>query len=771
MRVCRTVLELIGSTPMVEIRRLNPNPRVRILAKLESFNPGGSVKDRIALRMIEEAERRGELTPEKVILEATSGNTGIGLAMVAAVKGYRVLLLMPESVSEERQRILRAYGAEIRLTPSELGTDGAIEEAYRLAREEPDRYFLTDQFNNPSNPLAHYLGTAEEIWQQTGGKVDAVVIAMGTTGTIMGVARRLKEYDPRIRVIGVEPKMGHRIQGLKNLKESYVPGIFQRELIDEKIVVEDEEAFEMSRRLAREEGILVGMSSGAAMWAAARVAERMSEGVVVTVFADTGERYLSTSLFVEKPALSLRLYNTLSRTLEPLRPQEPRRVRIYTCGPTVSGLLHLGEWRRLLVADLLKRYLEYRGLEVIHVVNITDVDDRTIAQALTEGTSLEELTQRFTREFFQDAEALRLKPATHCPRASQHVGDMIRLAERLLKKGYAYERHHSLYFSLERFKDYGKLSGVDPKKVRVGATVDLDSYDKDNPRDFTLFKRSSLKELKAGVFYDTPWGKARPSWHIECAAMATKYLGDTVDVHTSSAELVFPHNENEIAIVEAVTGKPFALCWLHVAEVMASGRRMSREASNAVTLRELLEKGFSGSEVRYFLLGTHYRKPLQFSLKNLLSSRRALGRLDDFVLQVTYSADAPEYGPLKELLERLREEFEASMDDDLNVSRALAAVFSFLKALQPVAVRRGLSSADREAVLDALKKVDSVLAVMDFPQPELRRKVRELVERRESLRTKGEYPKADLLRKELLQLGVEVMDTPQGPVLRRPRSS
>lgn len=769
MKVCRTILELIGSTPMVEIRRLNPNPQVTILAKLEAFNPGGSVKDRIALRMIEEAERRGELTSDKVILEATSGNTGIGLAMVAAVKGYRVLLLMPESVSEERRRILQAYGALIRLTPAELGTDGAIEEAYRLAREAPDRYFLVDQFNNPSNPEAHYLGTAEEIWSQTGGRVDVVVVTLGTTGTAMGVAQRLKEHDPRVRIVGVEPRMGHRIQGLKNLKESYVPGIFRKDLLDEKLTVGDEEAFEMARRLARQEGILVGMSSGAAMWAAAKLAEGMEEGLIVTIFPDTGQRYLSTSLFVEKPALSVRLHNTLTRRVEPLRPQDPQRVKIYTCGPTVSGFLHLGQWRRLLVADLLKRYLEYKGVEVLHVVNITDLDDRTVAQALREGRSLGEITGLYTEEFFRDARSLRLKPATHYPRASEHIRDMVKVAERLMNKGYAYERHRSLYFALGRFRDYGKLSGIDPRKVRVGATVDLDSYEKDNPRDFTLFKRSDLKELKAGIFYDTPWGKARPSWHIECATMATKYLGDTVDIHTSSTELVFPHNENEIAIVEALTGKPFALHWLHVEQVMAEGRRMSPEAGNAVTLRDLLQKGFSGSEVRYFLLGTHYRKPLQFSLKNLLSSRRAHLRLNDLLLQVTYGPEGPEYGPLEELVGRLRGEFEAAMEDDLNVSRALAALFSFVRALQP-ALPRGLSDGDREMILEVLRGIDGVLQVMDFPPEELRDEVRRKLSLREALRDQGDYKRADSLRRELRALGVEVVDTPQGPLLRCPRS-
>ena len=227
LRKANSVLELIGNTPLVRINRMNPVPGVEVLAKLEWMNPGGSVKDRIGLRMIEQAEATGELTPGKIVLEASSGNTAIGLAMVCAVKGYQLLVTMSESASEERKRILRAYGAQILLTPGYRGTDGAIEEAYRLARDEPGKYVLVDQFNNDANWQAHYDGTGKEIWEATGGKVDVVVLAMGTTGTLMGITRRLRELNPAVRVVGVEPFKGHKIQGLKNMKESYPPGIFK----------------------------------------------------------------------------------------------------------------------------------------------------------------------------------------------------------------------------------------------------------------------------------------------------------------------------------------------------------------------------------------------------------------------------------------------------------------------------------------------------------------------------------------------------------------
>jgi cysteinyl-tRNA synthetase len=291
------VVEMIGETPLLPIRKLNRNPRVELWAKLEGCNPGGSIKDRIALSMIEAAERAGQLKPGMTVLEATSGNTGIGLALVSAVKGYKLLLTMSEAVSVERRKILAAYGAEFLLTPGELGTDGAIERAYDLADRHPDRYLLVDQYNNPANPLAHYNGTAPEIWAQTDGRVTHFVAALGTTGTVMGCSRRLKELNPEVRVIAVEPHLGHKIQGLKSLKEAYVPGIFDKRLVDKKVNVADEDAFEMARRIAKVEGMLVGMSSGAAVFAALELSESLEEGVVVSILPDFGERYLSTDLF------------------------------------------------------------------------------------------------------------------------------------------------------------------------------------------------------------------------------------------------------------------------------------------------------------------------------------------------------------------------------------------------------------------------------------------------------------------------------------------
>ncbi|MGB2762036.1 MAG: cysteine synthase family protein [Minisyncoccales bacterium] len=290
------ILKLIGNTPLVEIKKLNPNKKVRIFAKLEFFNPGGSIKDRIALFMIEGAEKRGELNKNKIILEGTSGNTGIGLALVCAVKKYKLLLTMPESTSLERRKILKAFGAEILLTPAKDGTDGAIEKAYEIARKNK-KYWLADQFNNPDNWKAHYYGTAEEIWRDTHGKITHFIAGMGTSGTLMGISKRLKKYNSKIQIIGIEPFLGHKIQGLKNMKESYKPGIFNKNYLNEKINIRDKDAFEMARLLVKKEGIFVGMSSGAAMSGALKKIKGIKQGLMVVLLPDSGERYLSTKLY------------------------------------------------------------------------------------------------------------------------------------------------------------------------------------------------------------------------------------------------------------------------------------------------------------------------------------------------------------------------------------------------------------------------------------------------------------------------------------------
>jgi cysteinyl-tRNA synthetase len=297
-KIAKDVLDLIGNTPLVRINKLTGKNYATVLAKLERQNIGGSVKDRIAKHMIEAAEKEGKLTKDKTILEPTSGNTGIGLAIVAVVKGYKIKFVMPESVSEERKKILRAFGAEIILTPKEKGTDGAIELAYKMAKNEPEKYFMPDQFNNPMNVQAHYETTGKEIIEQTDGKVDMLVVAIGTTGTLMGTGKRLKEFNPKIKIVGVEPHLGHKLQGMKSLKDAYRPGIYNRKGMDEKVFINDEDAFRIARELAIKEGLLVGMSSGAVMFVALQKAKELGKDkVIVAILPDTGERYLSTELF------------------------------------------------------------------------------------------------------------------------------------------------------------------------------------------------------------------------------------------------------------------------------------------------------------------------------------------------------------------------------------------------------------------------------------------------------------------------------------------
>ena len=292
-----SILDLIGRTPMVEIHRLNPNPRVKIFAKLEGFNPTGSIKDRIALKMIEQAEREGALTPGKTILEPTSGNTGIALAMIAAVKGYSLMIVMSEAVSIERRKMIQAFGAEVTLTDAKLGTDGAILKARQMVREFSDKYFMPDQFSNHYNRLAHYETTAQEILAQTGGRLDYFVSTLGTSGTLMGVGLALKEKMANVKIVSAHPVRGHYIQGLKNLEEAIVPAIYSAQNIDRHIMIETEDAFELARQIARAEGIFVGMSSGAALFAARTIAQEIQSGVIATIFPDRGEKYLSTDLF------------------------------------------------------------------------------------------------------------------------------------------------------------------------------------------------------------------------------------------------------------------------------------------------------------------------------------------------------------------------------------------------------------------------------------------------------------------------------------------
>ncbi|MDY0220071.1 MAG: cysteine synthase [Desulfobacterium sp.] len=757
-----SIIDSIGNTPLVEIRHMNPVPGVTILAKLEYLNPGGSIKDRAALSMIEQGEESGELCPGKTVIEATSGNTGIGLAMICSIKGYPLLLTMSESASQERKSILRARGAEIRLTPGHLGSDGAIEEVYRLARENPDVYFMTDQYNNPANWLAHYRTTAPEIWEQTCGKVTSVVAALGTSGTLMGISRRLKELNPLIRIIAAEPFLGHGIQGLKNMKESYIPDLFDKKRLDEKINIDDETAFETARMLAKKEGLFVGMSSGAAMAVALAEAAKIKKGTVVVIFPDGGERYLSTSLFKVKDNINLSLYNTLTRSCERFQPKAQGKASIYTCGPTVHKAMDPTRFRRFVATDLLVRYLEYRGLGVNHVVNITDLDDQTIRGSEHESLTVPEFTRPHIETFKGDLNRLGIRPAQAYPLVSENIQEMVAVTERLVEQGFAYEKLNSVYFGISSLEGYGSLSGVDLDKIRVGATVDLDDYAKDNPRDFTLLKRVGLSELKRGVCVRTKWGNVRPSLHLQCTALSMKYLGAGFDIHTGSKELLFPHHENENAMSRALTGQPLARIWMHCDSVIYDGT-LEEKNLGEIDLDLLERLGWQPRVVRFLLLSCHYRKPLTFSREALYDAERGLDRFDRFIEALYRVRGGEPFEELPQLLYELHHGFVTSMDEDLKISGVLAVLFKGVKTLNSLMAENRIDQEGAARVLAMFREIDRVLNIFEFKPGnevtcELSSDVSNLIEKRTAARACGNFVLADRLRDEIKALGVQIND-------------
>ncbi|MBF0209533.1 MAG: cysteine synthase [Desulfamplus sp.] len=810
-----SILDSIGNTPLVEIKQLNQVQGVRILAKLEYLNPGGSIKDRAALSMIEDGEKSGRLTKDKIVVEATSGNTGIGLAMICSIKGYKILLTMAESASEERKSILRARGAQILLTPASRGSDGAIEEAYRLARENPDKYFMTDQYNNDANWQAHYNTTAVEIWHQTEGKLNAIVATLGTSGTLMGLSRRLKEFNPDIRIIGVEPFLGHGIQGLKNMKESYRPDIFDKKRLDEKINIEDDEAFETARLLAQKEGLFVGMSSGAAMAVALKEAIKLKNlgrcktddlYTIVVILPDSGERYLSTSLFKLKDNINLNLFNTIDKKMGKFEPLLQGKVSVYTCGPTVYKPLDPKHFRRFVSADLLCRYLEYRRLSVNHVVNITDMDDKTIQGSEKAGESLAEFTDRYIKLFKNDLSLLKIREAQAYPKVSDYLDSMVNLASTLAEKGVAYEKLNSLYFNLSAISNYGELSGVDLDKIRVGATVDLDDYEKDHPRDFTLLKRIGLSELKRGVCINTKWGNVRPSLHLQCAAITKSSLGDQFDIHTGSKELLFPHHENEVAISLALTGKPPAKYWMHCESVLYDGEELcdgsfekvdkgdeqknsdKKDTLDNLTLERFMSMGWTPREIRFWLLSTHYRKPLILSQKALFDARRSIEKLDRCVESLLIikdtqlnQSDLNSIGrsqDIHQLIYDIKHGFGQAMDDDFKVSDVFAMIFKAVKTLNRLIDSSSsadeaenqdacfaFSPNDAEAILGVFKEIDQVLQIFDLDQPNNQAisplssfEIQKLVEEREVARRDKNWQEADRIRDKLISMGVKIHD-------------
>jgi cysteinyl-tRNA synthetase len=340
---------------------------------------------------------------------------------------------------------------------------------------------------------------------------------------------------------------------------------------------------------------------------------------------------------------------------------------------------------------------------------------------------------------------------------------MIEMARQLVKKGFAYEKHGSIYFDISKFAKYGQLSGIDLGMVQSGKTVDLDNYEKDSPVDFTLLKRSTLTELKSGIFFETEWGKMRPGWHIECAAMSCHFLGDTIDIHSSSRDLMFPHHENEIAIAEALSGQPLAHYWLHSELFLVDGKKMSRESgNNLLTLRDLLAKGYSAREVRYYLLRTHYRKPINFSFKRFDAALQSLKRLDEFCIKLLCLPPGLPHPEVAAYLTRMEDVFFTALDDDLNVSKAFGAIFDFVKKVNPIVNAGNLDRDQKEYILDALRRMNSILNLLKLDQCPLAPEIDKLIRDREDARRNGDWVKADNVRQELAAQGIEVIDTVKG---------
>jgi len=479
----------------------------------------------------------------------------------------------------------------------------------------------------------------------------------------------------------------------------------------------------------------------------------------VVIFPDGGERYLSTPLFTVREKIGLKLFNTLGRIKEPFEPLLPGKVSLYSCGPTAYARLHVGECRRFVFSDLLYRYLEYRGYDVTHIMNITDLDDKTINGSEKAGLELSEFTEKHIDSFKKDLGFLDIKSASKYPKTSEHINDMVVLAEKLVKKGYAYEKLKSLYFDISRFSDYGSLSGIDINKIKLGATVDLDEYEKDNPRDFTLFKRSRLSELKRGIFTKTDWGNVRPSWHIQCVAMAMKYLGETYDIHTSGRELVFPHHENEIAIAGALTGKPLAKYWVHCDRVLVDGKKIDEQGEELTTLSDLAGKGYSGRQIRYWLISVHYRKPVVFSKKRLEDTKRSLKRLDACIYSLVHvKSDASPYPELDQLLYDVKHGFVSAMDDDLNISAVMASIFKIVKTVNILTIENRIDPEGALKIVDAFRNIDSVLKIFDFQDEIHDPEIERLIKQRDNARLEKNWDLSDKIRDQLKAMGITIKD-------------
>jgi len=457
----------------------------------------------------------------------------------------------------------------------------------------------------------------------------------------------------------------------------------------------------------------------------------------------------------------LRFYNTLTRKLEEFKEIEKGHVKLYTCGPTVYNVVHIGNFRTFVFEDILRRYLKYKGYKVTQVMNLTDVDDKTIKGAKHAGLSLNEFTEKYTQLFFEDRDALGIEPAEIYPKATDHISEMVTLIKTLVANGYTYESDGSIYFKLSKFPSYGKLSKIDVENMKSGTRYDADEYDKQDVRDFVLWK--GYKD--GDPFWETEIGKGRPGWHIECSAMSMKYLGESFDIHTGGIDNMFPHHENEIAQSEAATGKPFVHYWLHSEYLMMKDAKMAKSAGNFLTIRDLITKGINPMVIRYFLISAHYRSQLIYSEDNLVSAENGLKRLNECISNITQITPAPtENSNVDEIIKQTILEFEESMDDDLNICCALAAIFNMIKTINGLMVQNKIGLQNKQTILDTLTKFNSVFGVMNFKNTYdmADDEINQLIAERDDARKNKNFKRSDEIRDFLKSKGIVLKDTKDG---------
>jgi cysteinyl-tRNA synthetase len=465
----------------------------------------------------------------------------------------------------------------------------------------------------------------------------------------------------------------------------------------------------------------------------------------------------------------LRLTNTLTGKQEEFEPQDGQTVRMYTCGPTVYNFAHIGNLRTFVFEDVLRRHLMSKW-KIKHVMNITDIDDKIINRSIETGEDIKSYTARYTAAFFEDCEKLRIqKPEIIAP-ATDHIDDMVDLVNRLLAAGYAYREGDSIYYRISRFANYGRLSRLDQRELKVGARIDADEYEKEEPRDFVLWKApKDPREPR----WPAPFGEGRPGWHLECSAMAMRYLGQTLDLHCGAVDLVFPHHENEIAQSEAVTGHTFVRFWVHGEHLLVDGEKMSKSKGNFYTLRDLLGKGYEPLTIRYLLLSMSYRKQLNFTFEKLKDSQATLDRIKEFLFRLrTAKLKSGRDPDLAARLAAARQEFEASLDDDLNTSGALGAIFVFIREANEAMEAGRPGDENRAEITDWFKVIDDRLAIIPAMEHPVQgdkevEEIEVLIQQRNEARRNRNYALGDRIKQELLNRGIVIEDTREGTRWRR----